>query len=198
MCFICIYTLYNDVLSIFNLFSRGGLWNFLPKKGRVFKNFDAKKGGLWKVSKTPPRISFCVSHVTNFVTPPTSSDKFRSTPQKTSTPKQAAASLSSLQLNKEHSCHQAPDCIVREHPKPTEPPLPPGTRLHRPRTPMPNEPNLNICFPNARYRWSTVPLNTVKYSPIIQFWEFRKSHKSTCGECPKGHMFQNWKLYLLP
>ena len=64
MCFICIYTLYNDVLSIFNFFQGGVFENFYPKKGGslkiftqkrgVFENFDAKKGGSLKIFEDPP------------------------------------------------------------------------------------------------------------------------------------------------
>ena len=42
--FIFIYTLYNDVLSIFYFFGQGG----------VPENFDPKKGGSLKIFEDPP------------------------------------------------------------------------------------------------------------------------------------------------
>ena len=53
ICFICVYTLYNDVLNVF-IFFKEGPWNFWPPKRGVFENFERKNEGLWKFSKNPP------------------------------------------------------------------------------------------------------------------------------------------------
>ena len=55
MCFIFIYTLYNEVLSIFYFFDQGGVpENFDPKKGGIRKFRPEKGGGSLKNFEDPP------------------------------------------------------------------------------------------------------------------------------------------------